>query len=307
MACLSPLLAWRKDGKIVFELKYETDHKRKPFPIACGKCVGCRVTYARNWAIRILHEAHTFEYDKNLPCWFITLTFNQESLDQRERKWSVDVKEFQKFMKRLRHHQKEKIKYFHCGEYGEKNDRPHYHAIIFGLKLKNLKQVTFGKNPLYIDKLLEKEWPQGFHRIGQVNYTTASYVARYVMKKVKAEASNIKIDENGEIHKIDDVYCTMSRGKGLGYHWLLKHFNDVYPHDYVVHDGQQFKPPRYYDELLRNPKFPLYNIELYNSIKEKRRINQQNPPDYWDDKIMLRWQQKQDHALNKLKHQIRDL
>jgi hypothetical protein len=36
-------------------------------------------------------------------------------------------------MKRLRKKiQPLKIRFFHCGEYGDKTRRPHYHALIFG-------------------------------------------------------------------------------------------------------------------------------------------------------------------------------
>jgi hypothetical protein len=46
---------------------------------------------------------------------------------------SLNVAHFQKFMKRLRDRIKPlKIRFFHCGEYGDKTRRPHYHALIFG-------------------------------------------------------------------------------------------------------------------------------------------------------------------------------
>ena len=52
---------------------------------------------------------------------FITLTFNDEELNKRANPSSVDVRDFQLFMKRLRKKHK-KIRFFHCGEYGEKNN-----------------------------------------------------------------------------------------------------------------------------------------------------------------------------------------
>ena len=72
MACYHPLLAFRSEGKIVFN---------KPFPYAkgfnlpCGQCVGCRLEYSRQWAVRLVHENQM--HDKSC---FITLTFNEEEL-----------------------------------------------------------------------------------------------------------------------------------------------------------------------------------------------------------------------------------
>ena len=75
MPCYNPLLAYRENGKIIFN---------KPFPFAkgfnlpCGQCIGCKLSYARQWAIRCLHEAQMHESN----C-FITLTFNDEHLVKR--------------------------------------------------------------------------------------------------------------------------------------------------------------------------------------------------------------------------------
>ena len=59
----------------------------------------------------------------------------------------------------------------------------------------------------------------------------------------------------------------MSRRPGIGKRWFEKYKSDVYPHDFVVHDGTKFKSPRYYDRL--------YDIEApmeLNLIKSKRKL-----------------------------------
>jgi hypothetical protein len=45
--------------------------------IPCGRCIGCRLEYSRQWAMRCHHEAslHTFNS-------FITLTYDPENLPQ---------------------------------------------------------------------------------------------------------------------------------------------------------------------------------------------------------------------------------
>ena len=38
--------------------------------------------------------------------------------------------------------------------------------------------------------------------------------------------------------------------KGIAATWLETYKDDVYPHDYVIMNGQKLKPPRYYDNQL---------------------------------------------------------
>ena len=40
------------------------------------------------------------------------------------------------------------------------------------------------------------------------------------------------------------------KGKGIAATWLETYKDDVYPHDYVIMNGQKLKPPRYYDNQL---------------------------------------------------------
>ena len=122
--CKRPLLAWYDGTTVSFK-----PHEFKPFVkinLPCNKCINCKMRYAKEWAIRCMHEAHP-EINKD-NC-FITLTFNDENLPKDK---SLDVRTFQLFMKRLRKKVKKPLRFYHSGEYGEIKRRPHYHALIFG-------------------------------------------------------------------------------------------------------------------------------------------------------------------------------
>ena len=164
---------------------------------------------------------------------------------------SLDVTHWQKFMKRLRKKTGSKMRYFHCGEYGETFARPHYHACLFGYDFpdKELWKMTGKDNdvPLYRSRTLEKLWPSGFATIGEVTFESAAYCARYTMKKVTGRAAEAHY--RGRMPE----YCTMSRKPGLGMGWFEKWKDDVYPHGFVVVNGKKVQPPKYYDmqyELL---------------------------------------------------------
>lgn len=53
----------------------------------------------------------------------------------------------------------------------------------------------------------------------------------------------------------------MSLKPGIGAAWLRKFQADVYPHDYVVVNAKETKPPRYYD-LLYARDHPLEFEEI---------------------------------------------
>ena len=196
---------------------------------------------------------------------FITLTFNEEELNKRDNPGSVDVRDFQLFMKRLRKKHK-KIRFFHCGEYGEQNNRPHYHALIFGYEFPDrYLWQTRNKQKYYRSEELEKLWPYGHVVIGEVTFTSCAYVARYIMKKQKGKNAeeHYHNKETGEI--IEPEYCTMSRKPGIGYEWFKKYKTDVYPNDYCIINGKKIRPPRYYDNLLDESEYE----ELKALRKEK--------------------------------------
>lgn len=96
MPCFRPWTAFFRDG-VDEDGKYRfMDMARGDIDIQlpCGKCDGCRKDRARGWAARMMHEASM--HGSNL---FLTLTYDDDHLPHD---MSVNLRDFQLFMKRLR-------------------------------------------------------------------------------------------------------------------------------------------------------------------------------------------------------------
>ncbi len=201
--------------------------------------------------MRCVHEASLHQDN----C-FITLTYNDEHLPNDQ---SVDVRHFQLFMKKLRKKYGPGIRFFHCGEYGDKYGRPHYHACLFNhdFQDKTLWKTRNGEK-LYISPSLSELWGQGFSTTGTLTFSSAAYVARYVTKKINAAGPYTRIIINpktGEVHDVAPEYGTMSRGGrtslgGIGRDWIEQYQSETYPSDFIILKGVKMRPPRAYDKLL---------------------------------------------------------
>lgn len=238
----------------------EGDYDRH-LELPCGQCMTCRLAKMRDWAIRCVHEAQMHERN----C-FITLTYNDEHLPSDG---SVNVKHWQNFAKALRR-RFGPFRFLSCGEYGEQNFRPHYHAVLFGLDFHEDRKELAGKGEFtsWTSEALEECWGKGFCQIGDVSFDSAAYVARYTLNKVSAEAAEgiyERLNEYGEVYEVHPVYATMSRRPGLGSTWFNQYWTDVYPDDFVVMKGQKFRPPKFYDKLLDRE-----DAELLVAMKKKR-------------------------------------
>lgn len=239
--------------------------------LPCGKCIGCRQERARQWSIRCMHEASLHEENS-----FITLTYNDEHLPENG---SLNVRDFQLFMKRLRKkYANKKIRFFHCGEYGDKFSRPHHHAIIFGVQFPDIR--TYIKNGIEIINpliTLQELWKDekgkeiGHVYSGECTKESCAYVAGYINKKVNGKQSRehyAEIDRcTGEIlYERHPEYITMSRRPGIGHEWYKKFKGDIFPSDEMIIDGCRMRVPAYYEKLLDKE-----NRQAYNSLKEKRK------------------------------------
>lgn len=285
MACFKPIKGYRSpSGRVTFNRKNSTGQLAE---VPCGQCLGCRLDYAQSWAIRCLHEASLYEADDGPGNSFITLTYDDEHLPQYG---SLKPKHFTDFMKRFRKEiEPNKIRFYHCGEYGDLG-RPHYHALIFGYSFPDRELWSYGqeKSPLYRSTQLERLWPHGFSTIGELNYKTAGYVARYTIKKIRGALAKIRDPEtdllpyetvdqaSGLVVQLQPEYGTMSRRPGIGFAWYQQFKNDIFPDDFCIHDGKRVKTPKYYRNLLEaeNPDLAAELRDLRQSAADLHKDNQ---------------------------------
>ncbi len=234
--------------------------------LPCGECVGCRLERSRQWALRCVHEASLHKQNS-----FITLTYSPKHVPKDG---SLHLEDWQKFAKRLRR-KAGPFRFFHCGEYGEVNLRPHYHACIFGVDFVADRGLwkDDGKFPLFRSPMLDETWGLGFATVGALTYKSAAYVARYVMKKVNGDPTAERygrVDEKtGEVFFVKPEYVTMSRRPGIGSEWFTKFKSDVYPSDEVVHEGKKFRPPRFYDSQLEADELDVYKVRRRRAVANR--------------------------------------
>jgi len=226
--------------------------KYRPAPytylqLPCGKCSGCRVERSRQWAMRCVYESSL--YSDNC---FLTLTYADSPVSLRPRDLVL-------FWKRLRKKLGvDSIRYFACGEYGEKLSRPHYHACVFGWRPADLvlHSVRDGVR-LYKSDFLADVWGHGFVTVGDVTFESAAYVARYVMKKINlsdASPESLRdhyhaITEYGESIELHPEFVRMSRRPGIAREWYNQFHRDL-EKDYLTMRGVKMRPPRFFDRIL---------------------------------------------------------
>lgn len=282
MSCFNPVTAWQPDegGQLVFnEIKNAREIK-----VPCNNCIGCRIQRSGDWMMRIVHEAQ--KYKENC---FITLTYDSDKIPGTHpcnTHGTFYKKDFTNFMKYLRKSiYPKKVKFYMVGEYGDATNRPHYHAVIFNHNFNDRYFIgtSDSGHDLFSSHTLEKLWNKGFVQVADVTPDLAAYIARYVLKKVVGNATDV-IDPitglkpyerynsyTGEIVEVWPEYSTMSRGgrsgRGIGYDWIRNYSSDVYPKDYTHISSSPRKPPRYYDEKIKE-----IDPDLIEQVKENRKI-----------------------------------
>lgn len=270
--------------------------------IPCGKCIGCRIEYSRQWANRCMLELGYHD-----SAYFVTLTYDDYHVptslygdpDTGEciPSLTLSKRDWQLFMKRLRRaFPEDKLRFFMSGEYGSETMRPHYHAIIFGLHLNDLKPYKPGPNGFqyYMSEALQLVWsspcegghtplsstleefygkplfhehncdPIGMVVVSEVTWETCAYTARYVMKKLKGSDALFYEDFN-----IEPPFSLMSRKPGIARQWYEDH-PEYRDYEYInvstPTGGKKFRPPKYFDRL-----YDLECPEEMAEIKEARR------------------------------------
>lgn len=303
MPCYSPLKGYRAKrinpltGKRSIVFNPNEAFTDMPVEVACGQCIGCRLERSRQWAIRCVHEASLHEDNA-----FITLTYDNDHMPVDG---GLHVEDFQRFMKRLRRrHPDRKIRFFHCGEYGEvcalcgnsklfcrcdqyikSLGRPHYHAVLFNYDFHDKKQLKRSRNgeTYYISEELSQLWPQGFSIIGDVTFESAAYVARYITKKVNGDKAHGYYEKcdfggTGEITEIRPEYTTCSRRPGIGYDWYKRFRDETYRDDFVVCRGRKVRPPRFYDKVFQEEKVDeAFRNKIVRKVNARKHSDNNTP------------------------------
>ncbi len=272
----------------------------EPLDLPCGQCDGCRIDRSKTWAARIIHESQMHQEN----C-FVTLTYDAKNLPTDG---SLNKQHYQKFMKRLRkQYEPKKIRYFHCGEYGQKLERPHYHACLFGMDFADRKPHSSRNDIIvYQSDELEQIWGKGFCTVGELNYQTAAYTARYIMKKItgdKADEHYQKFDPlTGQIINLQPEYITMSlgrnRGEGIGGSFYEKYKTDFFPRDECPIPGKGVYKgvPEYYARL-----FAEEDPDAYGKIKQARKDYRDSKKDEYTSKRLEAQEKVKKAQLNQLK------
>nr|WAE43425.1 MAG: replication initiator protein [Microviridae sp.] len=285
MACYHPITAYRsRQGRnqsgswpLVFKRSEGYDDKKVVLP--CGKCIGCKLEYSRQWAVRAWHESKMHQNNS-----FICLTYDDDKVQNDV--YSLVPEDLQKFWKRLR--KKHKFQYLACGEYGEEKMRPHYHACLFGLDFQDrdyLSKSQSGEN-YYHSEELYKTWGLGRVSVQDFSWETAAYVGRYMTKKITGDKELIKdgikylnADHyyNGRIPE----FLRSSRRPSIGQKFYDKYKTELYGYDEcVIRNGIKTKVPRYYDKKYKDETTPLLpgnvndlklrDLSTFDLLKHKR-------------------------------------
>lgn len=282
MPCFSPLLAWQTGGgEIVFVERMGKDVRRE-LSLPCGQCIGCRLERSRQWAMRCMHEASLYECNS-----FVTLTYDDEHVPRRG---NLEYATFQKFMKRVRKYFKSKadkeVRFYMCGEYGGQFGRPHYHACLFGIDFDD--KLYWSSTPagakLYRSAVLERLWPYGFCSVGSVTFESAAYIARYCVQKVTGRDAPAHYARSDGlyppyIYSLVPEFNRMSLKPGIGAGFYKQWKSDIYPHDYVIVNGKEMKPPKYYDKLYKDESWENFDQMQWAREMEGRARYPDNTPE----------------------------
>ncbi len=252
MACDSPLIIEVK-GRI------------SKIPVPCGRCPPCKLRRVNDWVFRLKQE------DKvSLSSSFVTLTYDTKHVPISDNGFmSLDKRDWQLFMKRLRKKCPDStLKYYACGEYGTKTQRPHYHAILF-----NCPDVN----------LINEAWGLGSVHLGTATGDSMAYCLKYINKAARIP-----------MHRRDDrvkEFSTQSKNLGISYlsPAVVKHHRSN-PSDIRLQNNQyKMAMPRYYrykiwDSQERKAQLPgIKNAVDQAEVLDKRRFEKFGYSQHYDD------------------------
>ena len=271
------------------------DGDTKPLPTACGRCIGCRARLATDAGIRGAHELEFHDHAR-----FLTITYENEALPAGRNLSKADIRAF---WLKLRRATPDKLKILYCGEYGGQTGRPHYHAIVYGLRVEDEIPVTSNAHghELCRSDTLEALWAKGAIWIGDVTADSCAYVGGYLLKDMggdyDADKPYFAMTSIGEEFRDVRPYVSYPHG-GLGRQWIEKYLDSVFPDGQVIRGKissvkpvgmlpggiplitprggsrplKKYPAPRYYEKVCEQ-----IDPEKYELFRRKREEYAQSP------------------------------
>lgn len=249
--------------------------------VACRKCPQCRQNRIDEWVGRCIAESKT-----SVATSFITLTYgrDEDGNESHARSAILSYSDVQKYFKQLRK-RGFPCRYLVTGELGSKNERAHWHGLVFWQEHVPQTMVDYGANswhparrqtpvdvPIVWDQRFNEPcWPHGYSHWTNVRngYEKGSiaYACKYVNKDVNNDAAQSKL--------------AMSKKPPLGT-------------AYFVHRAQKFV-----DERI-SPQDPYYtfpmearrkngNVIKFKLVDKVLEIFCQSFIDKWRDQVSRHW------------------
>lgn len=303
MRCSSPIHAYylpreTKDGKKhIYFLNISKDdaefyifhnHGRCQYElldIPCGHCIECRINKSQEWATRSCLES--LNYNNN---YFVTLTYEDEripilrTLSRQtgtiENVSNLQYEDIQQFLKNLRRYFKyhfniDNIRFLVSGEYGSKFGRAHWHLLLFNCPLPDLKFLKIQNgNIYYTSDIISQCWNnKGYNIVGNVEFCSSAYVARYVLKKFYGGFENeyqLACKQLG-VQPQNAELIQMSRRPGLAFEYFR---NNITTQDFInankiiLENGRKSKIPRYFERVFLEHPEEISDFEDFILMKD---------------------------------------
>lgn len=203
----------------------------------CGKCPACRTRRVQQWAYRLLEECN--HHDR---LFFPTFTYSDDRLPLisvgDSHVMTLDRKQIQDYVKRLRKNTGASFKYYFVGEYGGTTFRPHYHAIIYSDKLLDHEAIISDWRDVVDGDILGNVF------FGDVRSASIKYVVGYLNKEVRWDDLDLR----------QRPFANISKGLGLGaltpqLESLI--FNGVATEqEFIYFEGAKISVPRYFRDKV---------------------------------------------------------
>lgn len=205
---------------------------------------------------------------------FLTLTYDDDHLPSD---YGLDKSHVQRMFKRMRK-AGIRLRYYMCGEYGDRTSRPHYHVAFCGEDFREDMEV-WQERPmlLWTSARLASFWPYGRAVVGALDQLSAQYVARYVLKKrTGARERDYMWDDGFGAWERTAEYVAMSRRPGIGASFYEKYRDEIFPRDRVVVNKHERRAPSYYVDLLEreNPRMAAVIRERRAEVGEHIEVDQ---------------------------------